>query len=106
MTTSIGTTPLLVLLDGILSQEDDRVDQAMADIRRMLPFPMRLPHPKVSPIQSTPNLIATVEQLLSVQPQIASIVSEHDGSLPLHFAASLGIVPVASLIMQAVSVID
>jgi hypothetical protein len=51
---------------------------------------------------SATSLCNILEALLNQYPTLAQIPSDHDGSLPLHFAASLGIVPVAMSIWQRV----
>lgn len=42
-----------------------------------------------------------VAALMKVKPGLAEIASQHDGSLPLHFAASVGDIPIAQLILSA-----
>ena len=49
------------------------------------------------------ELIAIVDQLLKHLPHLAYTASQHDGSLPLHFAASLGNISVAQILLQNVS---
>jgi hypothetical protein len=98
-------TPLLLLLDAVLAQSERRVQIAMAEIKRTLlenGTVLRLPEADESPLRSFPNLYAVLHTLLDVFPEIARCPSERDGSLPLHFAASLGNVQVASLLMSKV----
>jgi hypothetical protein len=98
MTTT--TTPLLVLLDGVLAQDEERTSWATEEINKACHGRLL---PQASPIQSRPSLIAAVEYALRYQPLWATTPSEHDGSYPLHFASSLGNVQVASIILRAVS---
>jgi hypothetical protein len=98
-------TPLLQLLDGIIAQSETSVGIAMAEITRKLlekGTVLRLPHPGESPLLSVINLHAVLHTLLSVFPELARCPSQHDESLPLHFAASLGNIQVASLLMSKV----
>jgi ankyrin repeat protein len=53
-----------------------------------------------SPCTSSASLCIVINALLNQYPYLAQIPSDHDGSLPLHFAASLGNVPVAISILQ------
>lgn len=98
-------TPLLLLLDGILSQSEERAQPPLVEITRLLresDVHLILPHPDISLTRSAANLLAVLEALLSVQPELVSFPSQRDGSLPLHFAASLGNVQVASLLLGKV----
>jgi hypothetical protein len=154
------TTPLLLLLDGVLSLDETRIRDAMQEIvyglhvgiavgvsggggvasilppvvseQQIHPHPRRHHHhhhshsssPNQSHNLNNPNsppflrniqessspgtctsatsLSNILEALLNQYPTLAQIPSDHDGSLPLHFAASLGIVPVAMSIWQRV----
>jgi hypothetical protein len=155
------TTPLLLLLDGVLSLDETRIRDAMQEIVYGLHVGIAVgvsgssgggvasilppvvseqqnhPHPRrhhhhhhshsSSPNQShnlnnhsshpfqrniqesspgtctsATSLCNILEALLNQYPTLAQIPSDHDGSLPLHFAASLGIVPVAMSIWQRV----
>jgi len=103
-----STTPLLLLLDGILSQEDARVESAMKDITQMLlkaGIFLQLPQPEESLLRSEPNLFAVIQLLMSAYPDLTAVPSSHDGSLPLHFAASVGDVQVANLLLTQVSIV-
>jgi ankyrin repeat protein len=53
-----------------------------------------------SPCTSSMSLCIVINALLQQYPHLAHIASDHDGSLPLHFAASLGNVPVAISILR------
>ena len=53
-----------------------------------------------SPCTSPVSLCIVINALLHHHPHLARIPSDHDGSLPLHFAASLGNVPAAIAIMK------
>lgn len=98
-------TPLLLLLDGIMSKSEDRTLAAVTEINRLLGrknVAYVLPHPGQSPATCAANLSTIIGALLQVHAELASLPSQRDGSLPLHFAASLGNVQVASLIMSKV----
>lgn len=97
-----STTPLLLLLDTVLSQEADRIRDARTRIRQVVA--------KVNlglagrPLQQGANyLMQDVDLLLTAFPNLCSVQSTHDGSLPLHFAASIGDVKVATRILSQVS---
>jgi hypothetical protein len=117
------SSPLLFLLDGVLSHDDDRIQEALAEIARLVAqspstttspphnnnnnnshggksgtFPLTVGQP----YSSSAMLCRVVAALLDVHPAWASVSSEHDGSLPLHFAASLGNVQVAKTILEKV----
>lgn len=94
-----SATPLLFLLDGVLSQDEDRVDEAVEEIRSM---GCQIPDGE-SPCTSKTALCDILSSLLALYPQLASICSNHDRSLPLHFAASLGYVPAAAIVLAKVS---
>lgn len=96
-----ATTPLLFLLDGVLSQDEERVAQACTAIQKLL-LPITLDITE-SPCTSPVALGHVLETLLHVHPHFCSTRSDHDGSLPLHFCASLGIVAVASIVFNKVS---
>ena len=155
-TTSTGTTtittssPLLILLDGVLSRHETRVAEAMhiilheykvviiatSNATKIVTEPtdakqegnlqrvqrgtvdrdesQKQPSPSAgtlqplsdesygieSPCTSSASLCIVINALLNQYPHLARIPSDHDGSLPLHFAASLGNVPVAIAILQ------
>ena len=88
-----STTPLLLLLDSVLCQDREQLETAMNQVRILLQrdVPRHLP------------LSAIVRQLLTASPNLAMILSEHDNSLPLHFAASIGDIAVAELLIASVS---
>jgi hypothetical protein len=88
-----ATTPLLLLLDSVICQDQDQAQNAMSQVRK-------LGVPSSVPIQ---NLSEVVRLLLEVKPELASLACEHDKSLPLHFAASLGRVAVAEALIAKVS---
>ena len=105
-------TPVLSLLDSLLSQDVSGVQSAMSTIRQELPCPIRqayLPPEHFFEQQQDSFTIdaALVLQHLSTYLQIfphqAAIVSSYDNSLPLHFAASLGDASIAQVVWQAVS---
>lgn len=105
-------TPLLLLLDGILSQEQNQIRDAMAQISSIV-RKARKPAPLTGPngAMATPDsdrvpLSEAVRMLLEADPSLVSVPSDHDNSLPLHFAASLGSVRVASLLIAKVRVED
>ena len=90
------SSPLLLLLDGYLSQDDDRVRQAL---EAMTGQPMQ-----GNSLLPPDDLVRVVSKYLETNSQVASIRSSHDESLPLHFAASFGNVALAELIWKHVSV--
>ena len=94
-----AATPLLFLLDGVLSQDVDRVGEAVREIGSL-----GCPVPAISPCTSRVDLCEILSSLLGMYLRFASMRSEHDGSLPLHFAASLGVVSVAQIILAQVRV--
>jgi ankyrin repeat protein len=114
-------SPLLLILDGVLSQDEDRVAQALQEIAiaRVLPIPILNgsspsdlmgttgpPTTATSNASSSDALLNFLRALLEATPSLAGIASSHDGSLPLHFAASLGDVRVASLLLDYVRVFN
>lgn len=137
MPTDHQTTPLLLLLDSILSQKPERIQQAQEKVSQVLLRKRKheeddddlsefkpdisskrlvsmktapTPHVEFESINSASQLLANnktgtmnllihdVRCLLQAFPNIASIPSKHDGSLPLHFAASIGNVEIAKLL--------
>jgi hypothetical protein len=98
--------PLIQLLDGVLAQSERRVRVAVTEITRMLlehdGTILQLPHPESSTLSCVMNLHAVLQTLLNVFPEFASYPSQRDVSLPLHFAASIGNIQVASLLMSKV----
>jgi len=101
-------TPLLFLLDGCLSRDEARVQEALQEIHQLLGGgrPVSSSHPAAPPASSfcdTPAALCQVLQaLLAVRPEFCRMRSAHDGSLPLHFAASLGNVPAADILWKQV----
>mmetsp|Transcript_23188 Transcript_23188/g.54739 ORF Transcript_23188/g.54739 Transcript_23188/m.54739 type:complete len:625 (-) Transcript_23188:159-2033(-) len=116
VTSHRNDTPLLQLLDGILSQNEEHTNAALAQIEKLdpcfghhnfIPTPSK-PHNFSSdnaclicdsPLRSSSALEAIVRRLLAVQPHLAQVSSESDGSLPLHFAASIGNIRIAALLI-------
>ena len=104
------STPLLLLLDSVLSQDPERIREAKVRISESIEKAgVQTQNNSFSGTPSAPgttasnSLVQDVELLLNIFPNVASIPSSHDGSLPLHFAASLGNVQVASMLFRAVS---
>lgn len=101
------STPLLLLLDGILSWNEERLELALGEIRILLKnvgiYHIDLPEYNVSLLDSSSNLLYIIERLVLLYPQFCAIPSRHDGSLPLHFAASLGDPQIAAVILRSVS---
>lgn len=96
------STPLLLLLDGVLSNDEERVKTAMEQIRSLIGSrggALRTSDPNQL---SETSLLATVEQLMIYCPEMSGYTSQHDGSLPLHFAASLGKVDLVRILFQHV----
>lgn len=106
-----STTPLLLLLDSILSQDQQRIRDARTRVRQIVADASEanpgLKAFALAPLdgrtESFDYLLQDVDMILTVFPNLASVTSEHDGSLPLHFAASIGNVPVATRILSQVS---
>ena len=94
-------TPLLFLLDGCLSQDEERVQEALQEIVEVIGT-KRMPSLAASPCVCPQALCLVLTALLTVRPDFCRRPSEHDGSLPLHFAASLGNVQVAYIVFQKV----
>ena len=104
---SAASTPLLLLLDSVLSQDEDEVRNVMTDVSNRLrkagvSLPPLLQKDLIAPMRSTEALCMTIQALCATFPLLAQTCSEHDGSLPLHFAASLGKPAVAGLILAQV----
>jgi len=108
-----NNTPLLMLLDGILSQDEQSTITALKQIEKLDPafqYPQSIHAGYISdpssdpeyesPLQSASALEGIVERLLTIKPHLARIPSESDGSLPLHFAASIGNIRVADLLLN------
>ena len=109
-----NNTPLLLLLDGVLSQDEQSTVTALRQIEKLDPSFRCLqttqqtdpcaaasPDPKDdSPLRSASALEGIVERLLAIRPHLARVASESDGSLPLHFAASIGNIRVAALLLK------
>ncbi|CAB9522136.1 Ankyrin repeat-containing protein [Seminavis robusta] len=93
-----ATTPLLLLLDSVLSQDAARINEARTRIRQLV-----IQANGQAPAPTNPShfsLLQEVDTLLTPYPHLASVASTHDGSLPLHFAASIGDVQVATRILS------
>lgn len=116
-TSNRNGTPLLLLLDGILSQDELCTNAALSQIEQIdpsfryhkcIPLSPNSKHSSAddsciirdSPLRSASALEAIVERLLAIQPHLAQVSSENDGSLPLHFAASIGNIRIASLLIR------
>ena len=106
-------TPLLLLLDGILSQDEQGTDTALRQIEKLDPAFQYLQSIQTdsitgpsssseyeSPLRSASALEEIVRRLLAIDPCLAAVASESDGSLPLHFAASIGNIKVAALLLD------
>lgn len=114
-------SPLLLVLDGVLSQDEERVTQALREITLAHVLPLAIvnncsPSDLLATTTTTTTILESnasssssdallnlLRALLDAAPSLAGIASSHDGSLPLHFAASLGDVRVASLLLDRVS---
>jgi ankyrin repeat protein len=94
----VTASPLLLLLDSILSQDEARTSQALAQIQAIVP--LMKPWSEDNPMRSAVALESIVQTLMKHQPQLAQIASKHDSSLPLHFAASIGNIRVAHLLLE------
>ena len=101
-----GTTPLLLLLNELLSHDDHDREQQEAGIRSALQALDAMVNGELPPYSlpmTSRELVRILAKVLEVHPQLARKASAHEGSLPLHFAASLGDVNVASLLLDYVS---
>jgi hypothetical protein len=93
-----SSTPLLLLLDGLLSGDVVRIQNVIDQVKPLVPFQV-----EASALLSEPaSLHRFLKKYVEASPHIASVKSLHDGSLPLHFAASWGDVEVARLILERV----
>lgn len=99
---------MLLLLDDMLSQDVGGIQATLRSMRHELPpgvVASYLP-PEYSVCQPNfvdPNVIVQhLSIYLQTFPQQAGIASQNDGSLPLHFAASLGDVTLTQVVWQAV----
>ncbi len=112
-TSSRNESSLLLLLDGILSQDEQNTITALKQIKKLDPnchylkgivedstpdFDLELEYE--SPLRSASALEGIIERVLTINPDLAKVASESDGSLPLHFAASIGNIKVAALLLQ------
>lgn len=88
------TTPLLSLLDGVLSRDEEQIRQAMQHLHSAA-----IPTSEVRRLNVS-TLVNIVASIVARKPEWASVASQRDGSLPLHFAASIGNIEVARLILQ------
>ncbi|GKZ00217.1 hypothetical protein MPSEU_000974600 [Mayamaea pseudoterrestris] len=89
------SSPLLLLFDGYLSQDQERVEQALQVITGD-DATISSSHAASPPF----DLLTVLQTFLLANSHVAAIPSSHDGSLPLHFAASFGNVAVAELIWK------
>jgi hypothetical protein len=96
-----ATTPLLLLLDSVLSQDNERIREARTRIRQLESNADG--DAPLAPLETNFSLLDEVDMLLRFFPNVASVASSQDGSFPLHFAASIGHVKVASRILNQVS---
>lgn len=101
------TTPLHLLLDGILSNDYEQVNEAVNYVANSQPSSMTpAQHSKLVSImlqaRSSTNTITNIVQfILQRDPDMASVKSAVDKSLPLHFAATLGNKDVAAMLIKA-----
>ena len=91
----MSTTPLLLLLDGVLSQDRNQTTVAMKQIQDMVPLRI-----EESPLRSAEALARVLHVLMESHPHLASVPSGRDQSLPLHFAASIGNIQVAASLLD------
>lgn len=115
-----NNTPLLLLLDGILSKDEQSTSVALEQMKQLDPSLGSITFTakddddnddenndnydekdsSLSHLRSASVLENIVGRLLSIQPHLARIPNESDGSLPLHFAASIGNIRVAALLLH------
>ncbi len=98
---------LLLLLDGVLSQEEQSTSAALKQIKSLdngietdSTASVSPEFEYESPLRSASALEGIVQRLLTIKPELARVASESDGSLPLHFASSIGNIKVAALILE------
>ena len=91
-----NNSSLLLLLDGVMSVDEQSTAPALEQIKKLNPDFQCLK----SPLRSASALETIVEHLLKIKPELARVASESDGSLPLHFAASIGNIKVAALLLD------
>lgn len=94
---------LLKLLDGVLSQDQQFTDAAIEQMQKLDPgfdAGSGCSSGCDSPLQCASALENIVERLMKIKPDLARVASESDGSLPLHFAASVGNIKVAALLLK------
>jgi ankyrin repeat protein len=92
-----NSSPLLLLLDGVLSQDEQSIDLAMEQLHALDPS---LRDIRASPLRSSTALEYIVHVVMQKRPQLAQVASESDGSTPAHFAASIGNVKVAGWLLE------
>ncbi len=99
------TSHLLLLLDTIISQDATEIDSVMRlVINEIRAVGIQLNKSEVAdPLHCTDHLCRVIHALTMAKPGIVRIASANDGSLPLHFAASLGKPEVAELLLSQVS---
>jgi hypothetical protein len=101
-------SPLLSLLDSVLSRDDARITEAVQSMQDLLQNNNTNDDKnndvtdRLEPCTSTATLCRILSLFLSKRPEMAAEPSDYDGSLPLHFCASLGKVSVANIVLQAV----
>jgi hypothetical protein len=100
-------TPVLILLDNMLSDDIGGIWNTLCDIHRRLPSVVSIHLPPLAVEPSFPignEIILTyLSTYLQTFPHQALVASTQDGSLPLHFAASLGDANLCQIVWQAVS---
>ena len=99
-----------LLLDNLLSQDATGVQTTLTTMWNELPQAVRSaaypPPPATSssvPAIDPNRVFQHLSLYLQTFPHQAAIASDNDGSLPLHFAASLGDVLLSRIVWQAVS---
>ena len=98
-----SNSSLLKLLDGVLSQDQQCTDAAIEQMKKLDPgFDAGSGSSSGfdSPLQCASALENIIERLMKIKPDLARVASESDGSLPLHFAASIGNIKVAALLLK------
>jgi len=98
-TSQSNGSPLLLLLDGVLCQDEESTGNALIQLEKLDPS-FNSSHVSISPLRSASTLEKIVKHILIIKPHLARVASESDNSLPLHFAASIGNIKVASLLLE------
>ena len=97
-------TPVLLLLDNLLSEDTVGIRQALVTMLEELPEPVRAPLPPLPQAPAYPHHVYPfLAAYLQTFPHKAAVASTSQKDLPLHFAASSGDATICQMVWQAVS---